>query len=166
MLGSLFHGQNSSTQGGSDNTVKTLRTRSGHTLEFDDSKDNWSLTIQDARGNCIRLDTQGQNLTLSAVESITLQAKNIELQASQSVSITAGENVHTNAGEDLVEVAVKDYQLAAENIKATARDKISQMAQEIDAIAEQISLESTGEDLLLASGKKVVVQSTGKVSLF
>lgn len=166
VLGSLFHGANTKTQGGRDNHLKTLQTRSGHTLAFDDSKENWSLTIRDVRGNCIQLDTQGQHLTLSAVERITLQAKNIDLQASQSVSITAGENVHTSAGEDLVEVAGKDYQLAAENIQITARDKISQLAKEIEAVAEQISLESTQQDLLLASAKKVDMQSSDKVSLF
>jgi uncharacterized protein involved in type VI secretion and phage assembly len=166
VLGSLFHGANAKAQGGSDNHLKTLQTRSRHTLEFDDSKDNWSLTIRDARGNCIQLDTQGQNLTLSAVERITLQAKNIDLQACQAVSITAQQNVHLNAGEDLVEVAGKDYQLAATNIKATAKDTIHQMAKEIDAVAEQISLESTKENLLLASDKKVDMQSNDKISLF
>ena len=57
VTGSLFHVKN--TKGiEAENTIKTIRTKSGHTLEFnDDESGSWGITIQDKEGNVLRFDT-------------------------------------------------------------------------------------------------------------
>jgi uncharacterized protein involved in type VI secretion and phage assembly len=167
VLGSLFHGKNSSAQGGGkDNFVKTIQTRSGHTIEFDDEADGTHIIIRDTGGNEICLDTKGKSITITATENITLKAKNIDLTASENVSISAGENVNTSAGESIAQSAMKDTTLTAENIHTIANEKISLVAKELEAVAEKVTMDSSKEDLLLSSAKKIDIQSSEKVRLF
>lgn len=60
VTGSLFYKANS--QGAAtDNTVKSIRTRSGHTLEFnDDEGGDWGITIKDRNGCMFHFDTKGK----------------------------------------------------------------------------------------------------------
>ena len=56
--GSMFH-KNNGEGGNADNHIKTIVTRSGHTLEFNDDEDGqWGITITDKENNIIRLDTK------------------------------------------------------------------------------------------------------------
>jgi len=167
VMGSMFHGRNAAAQGGGkDNFVKTIQTRSGHTIEFDDEAGGTHIVIRDTSGNEICLDTKGKSITITATENITLKAKNIDLLASENVSLSAGDNVNTSAGESIVQSAVKDYTLAAENITTIASQKASHLAQEIEKTAEKVTVNSTKEDLLLSSLKKIDIQSSEKLRLF
>ena len=85
--GSMFHQKNG--KGGQvDNHIKSIITRSGHTLEFDDEKDgNWGITIKDINGNILHLDTKGKNILLSAPSTITIAATDINICATDRKSV-------------------------------------------------------------------------------
>lgn len=97
VLGSLFHGDNAAG-GGKDNNVKSIKTRSGHTLEFNDTEGRESITITDKNGNVIILDTVGKNITITAPETISINAKNIIMSASENISASAGMNITESVG--------------------------------------------------------------------
>ncbi|MBC7388129.1 MAG: DUF2345 domain-containing protein, partial [Opitutaceae bacterium] len=173
VLGSVFHGKNGAG-GGKENNVKTIKTRSGHTLQFDDTSGSESITITDKKNNIITLDTSTGSITISAPENISITAKNIDLNAKENISFTAGsdistsakENISQSAGDSLSQHAGKDATLAAKNITVQAQEKMTRDAKKIDDKAKEISVNSTDKDMVLASGKKVSMQSGEKVKLF
>ena len=173
VFGSLFHG-NTAAGGQANNNFKTIKTRSGHTLEFNDTSGAESITITDKNNNIIILDTNSSSITISAPENISITAKNIDLTAKENISMTAGtdisysakENITSSAGENLTEQAGKDASLAAKNIITQAQESISRDAKSIADTAQEISANSTHKDMKLASGKKVNMQSGEKVKLF
>ncbi|WP_299248230.1 phage baseplate assembly protein V [uncultured Cytophaga sp.] len=173
VLGSLFHG--STAAGGKDkNSIKSIQTRSGHMIEFNDTSGSESITITDKNKNIIILDTNASSITISAPENISIKAKNIDLTAKQNISLSAGtdisfsakENITSIAGENIIEQASKDATLTANNIIVNAQEKISRNAKNISDTAEEIVANSSKKDMMLSSGKKVNMQSGEKVKLF
>lgn len=89
--------------------VGRVQTQSGAYLEFDDSDGGVSITVTDAGGNSIKIDTQANTITVTSKKDIVLQAPDgaINLAANQ-VSIGAtnalqlmceGDAVLTASGE-------------------------------------------------------------------
>ena len=173
VFGSLFHGS-IAAGGGQANNFKTIKTKSGHTLEFNDTQGEETITITDKNNNTITLDTNASSITISAPETISITAKNIDLTAKENISMTAGtdisysakENITSSAGENSTQHVGKDASLAAKNIITHAQENISRDAKSIADIAQEISANSTHKDMKLASGKKVNMQSGEKVKLF
>lgn len=90
VTGSLFYKANS--QGAAtDNTVKSIRTRSGHTLEFNDEEGgDWGITIKDRNGCMFHFDTKGKNIEITAPETMTLNAQNININAGEQLNTSSG----------------------------------------------------------------------------
>ena len=95
VMGSMFHGKNT-TGGGIDNHIKTVITRSGHTLEFDDSKSALGITIKDKKGNFIHLDTNGKSIEITAPQKLVFNSKDIEMNATNNLNINVGNNLFTD----------------------------------------------------------------------
>ena len=173
VLGSLFNG--STGAGGKElNNHKSIITRSGSTIAFDDTDNGESITIKDKNNNSIHIDTHGNNITISANETITLKAKNIYLDAEENITATsgkmtevhAGENVMVNAGENIELSASEDLIEQATNKEVNLTEKKTVIASEIEETADKIRLDSSKENLELASGKEIDLQSGEKVRLF
>ena len=165
VTGSLFHCNNS--QGIADNNnIRTIKTKSGHTLEFnDDEGGNWGITIQDKEGNIMRFDTKGKNIEITAPETITLNAKNIsinaeenvEIGAKQDVSIAAESNVDVVAKGDLTQQADGDLSASAKgnvNIEATSDATVAGQNTTVDAKTKA----TVNGTQTLVSGKMTTVQ--------
>lgn len=104
VMGSLFHGKNGKG-GDNDNHIKTIITRQGHTIEFDDSEESLGITLKDKNGNIIHLDTKGKNIEITAPETITMKSKNMVIDIEENIKTTVGKNIETNVGEDVVLIA-------------------------------------------------------------
>ena len=87
VMGSLFNGT-TGNGGGSNNSIKSLKTRSGISVILND--DNRSLKIKDAGGSSIHLDGNG-NILLNA-------PKNIQLHAGNDMSLMVGHDLQVNVG--------------------------------------------------------------------
>ncbi len=119
--------------GGADNVTKSISTRSGHLIELNDTGEGTHIIIRDPGGNEIHLDTKGKNITITAPETITMNAKNVVVNAKENVTMTAGSNVSASAGkhvridaaQTITENAGKDYMLNAENITKIAVQNIT-----------------------------------------
>ena len=181
VLGSLFNG---TTGGGGleGNHMKSLTTRSGHTIKLNDSLSSLGITIKDIKGNSIHIDSVGddiiinakRNITINAGETFTVNCKNANILAEESININAeqditsvsGESTSIQAGESLTEIAADSYVLSANDANVQVTEEHNLQASTISETAEKINIDSTMEDLDLSSPKKVNIQSSEKVNLF
>lgn len=115
VMGSLYHKNN--TNGMADeNNVKSIRTRSGHTLEFnDDESGEWGITIKDRNGSTFHFDTKGKNIQISAPETISFTAKNIELAATENIKLAAEQNIETSSKGESIFTAENKMSLHSDN---------------------------------------------------
>lgn len=143
VTGSLFHGNN--TFGGqADNHIKSIITRSGHTLEFDDSKESLGITLKDKNGNLLHIDSAGNNMEIIALETMTLKAKNIILQAEENITgeagkdmeIQVGENLTNNVGGDITTTSANNTQEVSEASNITIGTKLDIISGETKFVAE------------------------------
>ncbi|MGG5639280.1 type VI secretion system Vgr family protein [Myroides sp. C20-1] len=162
VMGSLFHGGNAAG-GGVNNHIKSIQTRSGHTLKFTEEE---SIEIYDASGNYILLDTTGKSITISAPENILLTARNIQLQASENITMHAGENIRIQAEENIDQMAGENSYLTANNQYATIVATAKVECKTYFVLSEVGRIETTQESLQLASTKEVENLSGKKVKIF
>ena len=181
VMGSLFNG---TTGGGGleGNHMKSLTTRSGHTIKLNDSLSSLGITIKDIKGNSIHIDSVGddiiinakRNITINAGETFTVNCKNVNILAEESINMNAeqditsvsGESTSIQAGESLTEIAADSYVLSANDANVQVTEEHNLQASTISETAEKINIDSTMEDLDLSSPKKVNIQSSEKVNLF
>lgn len=174
VLGTTYNGHERTKFGDAQNNIKTIRTRSGHTIRMDDTAGGEQIVISDRNGNIITLDTHGRHIYISAPENLILTAKNIRLDATENVTVGAGESISANARTNVSIAARKnmqvnageDYHLSATNISEQASDNFSRQAKTVEEMAQKVSIDSSRENMELRSGKKVDVQSVEKVQLF
>ena len=181
VLGSLFNG--TTGRGGLEgNHMKSLTTRSGHTIKLNDSLSSLGITIKDIKGNSIHIDSVGddiiinakRNITINAGETFTVNCKNANILAEESINMNAeqditsvsGESTSIQAGESLTEIAADSYVLSANDANVQVTEEHNLQASTISETAEKINIDSTMEDLDLSSPKKVNIQSSEKVNLF
>ena len=99
VMGSLFNGT-TGNGGGSNNSIKSLKTRSGISVILND--DNRSLEIKDAGGSSIHLDGNG-NILLNAPKNIQLCAGNdMSFMAAHDLQVNVGNSQTTNIGNMLL----------------------------------------------------------------
>ena len=101
VMGSLYNGNGKAGEFQSDaNDVKTIRTRSGHTIELNDKDGEEKINIYDNEGSIITFDTQAKSLTINATETLNLEAKNINIIADENINIQAKADLNTASEGD------------------------------------------------------------------
>lgn len=146
VIGSLYTGVNKPESWQSDaNNIKAIRTRSGHTIEFNDTEGEETIRIHDNEGSIITFNTQEKSLTINATENIDITAKNINLTATEKVSIGSEQDIEINATNQL---------------KAMSSDKIALQSTGDTTIKGngKLTLEGTSEATL--KGTKAIVEGT------
>ncbi len=93
VVGSKYHGKIPPEFFNKDNNLKAIKTRSGHTLLFNDEDGSESITIKDKNGNTINLDTSGKSISISSKSAISISSGNISIKASKNIQIDASENI-------------------------------------------------------------------------
>jgi len=141
-----------------DNTIKAIKTRSGHIIELNDENGAESITIIDKNENIITIDTANNNIKIAALETLVLDAKNIEISASENISVGAGKNISSSAGEN--------SNLFAKNINENAEENTIISSKKSELSSEEIIVNSNSKNMTLYSGKSVDIQSNEKVKLF
>ena len=116
VMGSLYNGKNGKG-GGKDNAIKSIKTKSGHSLEFDDTGKGTSITLKDPAGNSIFLDTKGKNITITAPETMTWKAKNMVLDIDENMTCDIGKDMKTTVGANHTLSIKEKYQLSSSETK-------------------------------------------------
>ena len=97
VMGSLFNGV---TGGGGleENHMKSLTTRSGSTVTFDDTAH--TILLQTTRANKIFVDELNGTITISSAEEVNVNTKNVNINASENMNVNVGKNFTMQVGED------------------------------------------------------------------
>ena len=115
VLGGLWGKQKAPPEGlgGEENNQKMLRTRSGHTMTFDDTDGKEKITLTDKNGNSIEISTKDDRVTIKAKskleiktdgdmalsgKTIKLSANTIELTSDSSLTLDGGGTAELKAG--------------------------------------------------------------------
>lgn len=131
------------------NNIKAIRSRSGHTVELNDTDGGEMITISDKNSNIIQFDTVNSSIMISAPENLILQSKNMEIRATENLKIATGKNK--------VEQITGDYKLTASNIyEAASKDMKSQ--------GEKITRQSISDMNVSSTGGNVNKQADQKVN--
>ena len=96
VMGSLFNG--TTGKGGFDsNHKKSLTTRSGSTVTFDDTAH--TILLQTTRANKLFIDELNGTITISSAEEVNVNTKNININASENMNVNVGKNFTMQVGE-------------------------------------------------------------------
>lgn len=109
VVGCLWNGKDDAPESNADaeNNHRTLRSRSGHVLRFNDKSGNETIEIIDKTGsNKIIIDSANNSITIeaksditikSATGKLTMQANGIEMKSQMGVSVEAAQNMDLKA---------------------------------------------------------------------
>lgn len=78
-----------------NNSIKGWKLRFGQLLKFIEKIGIW---LSDPSGNEIHLDQERRNLNVTSPETVTIRAKNIVLEAEESITFSAGTHITESAG--------------------------------------------------------------------
>ncbi|MFL0098612.1 type VI secretion system Vgr family protein [Tenacibaculum maritimum] len=174
VLGNLHHA-NSAAGGRIDNNIKSIKTRSGHVIEFNDAHKAEAITITDRKGNHILIDTAAETISVHALKDLRINAgENIHIAAGKNISISAGEDLDQAARNNISIDAGKDMTInASGNLVETAdmrndfiEDNFLQQATSTNVSANKVTLLSAAEDLTMQSSQIVNINSAEKSKLF
>ena len=169
VMGSLFNGT-TGNGGGSNNSIKSLKTRSGISVILND--DNRSLEIKDTGGSSIHLDGNG-NILLNAPKNIQLHAGNdMSLMVGHDLQVNVGNSQTTNIGNMLLTNVMQKIlvntpfmqQLVADFFHTQAGKALLNSQNQIKIEAPETNV--VGEqELFIHSANKTVVNSQGTMEM-
>lgn len=158
VMGSLFHGKVGGG-GGSGNNMKSLSSKSGHTIELNDGG---GITIKDKTGNnLITLDGTNK-ITIGAIDNITLGTGDSSISLSKDGTIRiSGKNISIN-GSSLIEQAAGDSNKIA--ISSEEGGSIGVSSKDIKLIGGETSSVSA-KNTTIEGKAKATVTSSGPTSV-
>ena len=158
VMGSLFHGKVGGG-GGSGNNMKSLSSKSGHTIELNDGG---GITIKDKTGNnLITLDGTNK-ITIGAIDTITLGTGDSSISLSKNGTIRiSGKNISIS-GSSLIEQAAGDSNKIA--ISSEEGGSIGVSSKDIKLIGGETSSVSA-KNTTIEGKAKATVTSSGPTSV-
>lgn len=174
MVGAKYHVNTPPEFFDPDNNLKAIKTRSGHTILFSDEAGGESITINDKNGNKIYIDTVANSITVTALEDMTFNAKNMYLNVGESMTTNVGDNMSTTVGKNIKRSAGQNISISAgksmstnagENIGMQASDKMNIGATDIQAKAgSKMNLISDSGTLHANNELRVQAKSRTRIS--
>ncbi|MFW0714704.1 type VI secretion system Vgr family protein [Pedobacter sp. N23S346] len=182
VMGSVYHSSSVDSSPLIKNHLKSIITRSGHLVEFDDDANTQGIKITDIHQNIIHIDTKGNNITITALENMTLNCKNMQINVGENMDVqvgkdqstSVGDNQSTSVNKDISIIAGNNYSLSAtgdiqensDNRTESVSKDFMRQAETSNELASEITLFSQKENMTLQSGKTVEVNSAEKSKLF
>ena len=157
VLGSLFNG--TTGRGGLEgNHMKSLTTRSGHTIKLNDSLSSLGITIKDIKGNSIHIDSVGddiiinakRNITINAGETFTVNAREMEVNIDGDIIEKIGKNKISTIGNKISLEAMEKEEEITENTNINIGGHLTQEVGDI--VLETFS----GDAIIIAEGKALL----------
>ncbi len=156
VMGSMYHSQNTDSSPQVSNHLKSLSTRSGHVIEFDDSLGSQGITITDQNNNVIHIDTKGNNITISALETMTFNSKNMKFNVQENMDVSIGKNKK--------EIINENFDLQAKNMKSTVVENAEQLTgKKSQHIAGEMTMHSNEGKILIDGTGKITIQSKDRI---
>jgi len=131
VIGSMFHGNaKPESWGNSENDIKAIRTRSGHTIEFVDTDGSEELKIYDYNKDnyVITLASHSSEIKIESSGDIKMKAEgDFEIEATGDLKIKAN-NVEMKSNQDLKMEATNVTNKASANMEVSAGAQFEQKA--------------------------------------
>ena len=97
VMGSLFNGT-TGAGGFAENHKKSLTTRSGSTITFDDSAH--TILLQTTHANKILVDEKNGTIAISSAEEVNVNTKNVNINASENMNVNVEKDFNMQVGEE------------------------------------------------------------------
>ena len=146
------------SDGNKDNLIKTIHTKGGNILKFQDKQDNAEITIQTAGGNYIKIEDKNPKISVTDKDGkncIIIDAKSnkIEIQADDSVTVVGKKSISLKVGS-------KEVLKADQNSLTLKSTKITiQADQALEAKGAQLNL--SGQTAKINASGQMEVSSSG-----
>ncbi len=155
VAGTLYHGSAQASQWQTENNdIKAIKTRTGHTVELNDTEGSEKIVITDKNNNLITIDTANNSIEVTALEDMIFNAKNLKINVQENFDISVGENKNESIGNKQT--------LSAKNSTILIEEKAEMQSKEIVKNSDKITMNSTKENMELSSAKQVVSNSSEK----
>lgn len=174
VLGALYNGTNKANSWNSDtNAFKAIRTRSGHTIELNDTNGEEKINIFDNSGSIITFDTQAKSLFITTTENLEFQAKNIKITAEENIQLEAKNELNLISEGNTSVLSKAETKLQSEHdlslnsgagIHVKSDAKMLIQGQSINAEG-QVSTEIKGQQTKIQGQITSVQGATGKIEI-
>ena len=165
VMGSLFNGVTGSG-GFAANHKKSLTTRSGSTVTFDDTAH--TILLQTTRANKIFVDELNGTITISSAEEVNVKTKNINIEASEDMKINVGKNLELNVGEN-TNVSIggdKNVSIGGEKTTSVSQSVETSIGGELrmdivgktEQTTADMSMTATQGDIIISAASKALLQ--------
>ncbi len=164
VLGSMFHGM-SAAGGDAKNKMKSITTRSGSTISFNDDENDGSITINDPSGNVVIMDGSG-NMTISAPNRMVFNATDIVMNAGNTFSIYSQPGENGSGEGTFTLVAKKDISIGSEteSVGIKAETEMNLISKDVTNLSASCTanlgsdtVNVVGETLTTIDGQKVKI---------
>ena len=180
VMGSLFNG---TTAGGgfAENHKKSLTTRSGSTITFDETAH--TILLQTTHANKIFIDEKNGTISISSAEEVNVNTKEVNINASENMNVNVGKNFSMSVGEDAnisiggnASVSVQGgltSDVSKDLNSRIAGDAVHHIQGNLETVSErhinihslsEINMESDGETSI-ASKQNMYIKSNVKVDI-
>lgn len=156
VAGTARNGSSPSGDGTPKNDIKSIRTRSGHSIELHDGEGGESITIKDKNGNSILMDTRNKNITITAPEDMTLNARNMKLNIR--------ENLDIKVGKSKTERVREGHSLEAKNSTTKIlKTRTVRSGEKTEQLAGELIVHTSSGEMVLDGTGKVTIQSKDRI---
>ena len=165
VMGSLFNGVTGSG-GFAANHKKSLTTRSGSTVTFDDTAH--TILLQTTRANKIFVDELNGTITISSAEEVNVNTKNVNINASENMNVNVGKNLELNVGEN-TNVSIggdKNVSIGGEKTTSVSQSVETSIGGDLrmdivgktEQTTADMSMTATQGDIIISAASKALLQ--------
>ena len=157
VMGSLFNGT-TGAGGFAENHLKSIRTRSGHAIELNDSLSSLGITIKDRKGNYIHINSYEDSIVVNAEKDITFNAGETFTVNAKNMALNIEENTIENVGGDRISTIGNKVSLeASEKEEYISKDSNVNIGGLLTQEAGEIVQSATsGDSVFMAEGKALL----------
>ena len=167
MAGAVFP-ETKSEGGRIDNNIKSIKTRSGHTMEYNDSEAKKSIFITDIAGNLVHWDTVSQQIKIFAPKKITIVSEDIEISASKSLVLSSGKDTQQSVGAEFRQTVGENHQLSVGDslaVKVEKHLKAQTATGSINVQSGNEIIESAESNVKITSEEKTDIISQSDITI-
>ena len=149
VMGSLFNGR-TGAGGGQDNFTKSLTTRSGSTITFDEAAH--TIVLRTTHANSIFVDERNGTIAISSAEEVSVKTKDVNIEASGNMKLNVDNDLDISVGGNT--------NLAVGGNAETQIGGYQQTTVEGKGIytSSDIALMSTNGDAIISAAAKALLQ--------
>ena len=169
VIGAQYNGKEKSGYADKENNIKAVHTRSGNRLLLNDETGDVSLESQ--KGQTIAIFYGNGNIEIKAPETMTLNAKNLNINVSQNMTTNVGMNASENVSMNkttsiglvnLLNVGADFMTNVVGNLLEFIQGNRESESEERKEIAKSVSISSTEDNVKIHASKNISKHSGEK----